>query len=352
MSNPPLRLAVFGVGRWGVNLLRNFLALPEAEVIAVVDPRPAQLEQVRQQFELADTVVLTADWAAVMARSDLDGVVIATPAATHYELIRTALTQGKHVLAEKPLTLDASECETLCQLAEAHQRQLVIDHTYLFHPVVEKGRALIADQALGSLRYGYATRTNLGPVRQDVDALWDLAIHDIAIFNDWLGETPIAVQAHGQVWLQPGAAPLFPNGLADVVWVNLTYPSGFQATVHLCWANPDKQRRLCVVGDRGTLVMDELQPEPLVIQRGQFQVTEHSSFQPADLAREVMAIAPAEPLKQVCQHFLDCVRTQTPSSRSSGAMGTNLVKVLLAVSQSLATGQKLVLSPSAFSGQP
>ncbi len=346
MSNPPLRLAVFGVGRWGVNLLRNFLALPEAEVVAIVDPRPAQLEQVRQRFELADAVTLTTDWAAVMARSDIDGVVIATPAATHYELIRSALTQGKHVLAEKPLTLDASECEILCQLAETHNRQLVVDHTYLFHPVVEKGRSLLAEGQLGPLRYGYATRTNLGPVRQDVDALWDLAIHDIAIFNNWLGETPTTVQAHGQGWLQPeaGTAPLFPQDLADVVWVHLTYPSGFKATVHLCWANPDKQRRLCVVGDQGTLVMDELQANSLVIQRGQFQSPDDGDFQPTDLTREVIEITPAEPLKQVCQHFLDCVRTEAQSPCSSGIMGTDLVRVLIAVSKSLATtGQRIAL---------
>ena len=305
--------------------------------MAVVDPRPAQLAQVQQRFELGDQVELTADWQAIMARADIDGVVIATPAATHYDLISSALTQGKHVLAEKPLTLDVAECETLCQLAETHKRQLVIDHTYLFHPVVEKGRSLLAEKQLGQLRYGYATRTNLGPVRQDVDALWDLAIHDIAIFNDWLGETPATVQAQGQVWLQPdkGDRALFPQGLADVVWINLTYPSGFQATVHLCWANPDKQRRLCIVGDRGTLVMDELQAEPLVVQRGQFQATDSHPFQPADLTCKVVEVASAEPLKQVCKHFLKCLQIQSNSKYSSGQVGTNLVKILAAISNSL-----------------
>jgi predicted dehydrogenase len=343
MSYPPLRLAVFGVGRWGVNLLRNFLALPEAEVVAVIDPRPAQLAQVKQQFELSDRVELTSDWKTVMARSDIDGVVIATPATTHYELIYSALTQGKHVLAEKPLTLDASECEILCQLAETHQRQLVVDHTYLFHPVVEKGRSLLAEGQLGQLRYGYATRTNLGPVRQDVDALWDLAIHDIAIFNNWLGETPTTVQAHGQVWLQPerGDQSLFPKGLADVVWVNLTYPSGFQATVHLCWANPDKQRRLCVMGDQGTLIMDELQSEPLVIQRGQLH-TMDNEFRPTELVFEVVPVNSGEPLKKVCKTFMNSIISNSVCTESSGQIGVQLIKTILAASQSLRAGGETV----------
>ncbi len=344
MANDRIRLAQFGVGRWGNHLLRNFLALPEVEVVAVVEPRTDSHRQLREKFALAESVTLTADAEATLTRTDVDAVAIVTPAATHYPLIKTALTHGKHVLAEKPLTLQVAECEELCAIAAQQQRLLVIDHTYLFNPVVQQGQATLAQHPLGDLRYGYATRTNLGPVRPDVDALWDLAIHDIAIFNAWLGEVPSAVAAHGQIWLQCDRTPAnhFPAGLADVVWLRLRYPSGFQATIHVSWANPDKQRRLCVVGDRGTLIFDEMQPQaPLQMQLGRFE-PDGLYFTPMDLQDEVIPVPPGEPLKQMCQHFVDCVQRDRPSSVSSGQVGTELVKVLVALSASLNNGGQIM----------
>jgi predicted dehydrogenase len=173
-----------------------------------------------------------------------------------------------------------------------------------------------------------------------VDALWDLAIHDIAIFNHWLGELPEAVAAHGQVWLQSDRTipPHFPLGLADVVWLRLFYPSGFQANIHVCWANPDKQRRIGIVGDRGTLLFDEMTPQtPLVVQQGTFQ-PQGDYFVPIGLEQEKLSVIPAEPLKQVCEHFIQCIQTQQPSSISSGETATHLVEILSALSQSLNQG--------------
>ena len=346
MTGDRIRLAQFGVGRWGNHLLRNFLALPTVEVVAVVEPRTEQHAEIRDKFGLADSVELTTEAEAVLTRADIDVVAIATPAATHYALIKTALQQGKHVLAEKPLTLNVAESEELCALAEQNDLQLIIDHTYLFHPVVQAGQSVLAKDTLGALRYGYATRTNLGPVRPDVDALWDLSIHDIAIFNHWLGETPIAVSAQGQIWLQGDrtSAEHFPKGLADVAWLRLFYSSGFEATIHVSWANPDKQRRLCVVGDRGTLVFDEMQPtEPLVLQHGAFE-PQGLYFVPTNLEREVVVVPPGEPLKAVCQHFIQCVTDNQNSEISSGQIGTDLVSALVALSKSLnQDGQRVEL---------
>ena len=343
MKGDRIRLAQFGVGRWGNHLLRNFLALPEVQIRAIVEPCIEKHDNIREKFGLSDETALTADAGAVLARSDIDAVAIATPAATHYSLIKTALKQNKHVLAEKPLTLNVKECEELCHLANQQHLQLVIDHTYLFHPVVQKGRTLLDSQSLGTLRYGYATRTNLGPVRPDVDALWDLSIHDIAIFNHWLKEPPQAVCAQGQIWLQSDRPTAHsPNGLADVVWLRLMYPSGFQATIHVSWANPDKQRRLGVVGDCGTLIFDEMQPSaPLIIQRGSL-TPEGIYFTPTGCDREVVPIPSGEPLKQVCQHFIHGVSTCQPSPLSSGRVGTELVRILVALSQSLNAGGQVI----------
>ncbi|MBW4514314.1 MAG: Gfo/Idh/MocA family oxidoreductase [Timaviella obliquedivisa GSE-PSE-MK23-08B] len=328
-------MALLGCGRWGTHLLRNFLELPPANVVAIVDPFAERLEQLAQKFSLDSQVLLTTDWLKAIQLQGLEAVAIATPAATHYPLIKAALQQGLHVLVEKPLTLNSAESLELCQLAVTQQRQLVIDHTYLFHPAVQRGQEVMRQQLLGGLRYGYADRTHLGPIRQDVDALWDLAIHDIAIFNCWLNETPIQVQAQGTVWLQPQTEPLFPKGLSDLVWVKLTYPSGFQAFIHLCWSNPDKQRRLCLVGDRGTLVFDELLPAaPLTFQRGHLEAM-GQQFSPVNQQQQILEFAQTEPLREVCRHFLDCVQQNKPSHISSGGLGAALVEVLSALTRSL-----------------
>ncbi|WP_088894145.1 Gfo/Idh/MocA family protein [Leptolyngbya ohadii] len=335
-----VKLAVIGAGRWGTHLVRNFLALPQAELVAVVDPNGEQLQSLPQRLGddgSLDNRLLLTDWRAALDLPDLDAIVVATPAISHFPLIEAALLRGCHVLAEKPLTIDPAEARQLCQLAVRQQRQLVVDHTYLFHPAVQQGRQMIRAGELGELRYGYASRTHLGPVRQDVDALWDLAVHDIAIFNSWTGETPIAVQAQGMNWLQ--------SGIADLVWVKLTYPNGFEAIIHLCWSNPDKQRRLCMVGDRGTLVFDELTPNsPLTFLPGNFEnnCEKNAPFNPIVLSPQVIAIEPVEPLQQVCHHFLDCVESNQPSDISSGELGADLVEILAALTQSINQKGQLV----------
>ncbi|BAU11670.1 oxidoreductase domain protein [Leptolyngbya sp. NIES-3755] len=320
-------IALFGVGRWGSHLLRNFLQHPEARVVAIVDPCLEQLETIAQRFELDQRIFLTTQWQDALELSGLEAVAITTPATTHNELITAALKQNLHVLAAKPLTLSVPESLQLCQLAEQQQRQLMVDHTYLFHPAVIRGREVM--QKLGKLRYGYSTRSHLSPVRSDVDALWDLAIHDIAILNFWLGESPFLVEAKGAVWLQ--------EGLADTVWATLTYPSGFRATLHLSWLNPDKQRRSCIVGENGTLIFDELTQDQLTVQWGKFD----EQFKPIEQSREILELPNQEPLQQICDHFLDCIQNDRASEISSGWLGAELVQILEALSESMRQGKAI-----------
>ena len=377
-------IAVLGAGRWGVNLIRNFLEHPDSEVLAIADPNPDSLVSVQKQFNLNASVILAADWSQVQELPGLEAVAIATPASTHYTLAAAALKAGYHVLAEKPLALTLSEAIELCELAEKQQRQLFVDHTYLFHPAVDRGQTIIQQNQLGKLRYGYAQRTHLEPVRHDVDALWDLAVHDIAIFNTWLQQMPIQVRAIGTVFQKeegrrkreeergkkeegrgkreegrrkkeeiqnqflPSPRALNPlEGLADLVWVTLTYPDGFQAFIHLCWLNPDKQRRLTVVGSLGTLIFDEMLPEtPLILQRGNShsrgdssffegaRISQKTSFQD----REILNLEPVEPLRQACDRFLKCVQTNTPCPASSGAASVELIRILCTLSRSLQQG--------------
>ncbi|MEM9264578.1 MAG: Gfo/Idh/MocA family oxidoreductase [Cyanobacteria bacterium P01_F01_bin.13] len=323
-----IQLALMGVGRWGTHLLRNFLAHPQIQVRAVVDPFTEHLATAAATLKLDDSVALLTNWQDALEIDGLEAVAIATPATTHQAIVTAALQRQLHVLCEKPLTLTADTSAALCQLAQQQNRQLFIDHTYLFHPAVTQARANLG--RLGTPRYGYAARTNLGPVRHDVDALWDLAIHDIAIFNHWLDDVPVRVQAQGLNWLQRSEPT---QTLADVVWCRLYYPSGFEATIHLCWANPHKQRQLCMVCDRGSLIFDEMQPDtPLILKLGH---PVPDTFQPTGLDTITLEVPKQEPLATMCAHFVQSIRTNQPSAISSGTVGTTLVAILEALSQSL-----------------
>lgn len=331
-------IVIWGAGRWGSHLVRIFWRHPQAKLLAIADPDVTRLQAIADQYVISsDRVILTADWQSTLSLPGVEAIVIATPAATHAHLIRVALESNYHVFAEKPLTLDWQQAIALCQLAEQRHRQLFVDHTYLFHPAVQQGKAILRQRSLGELRYGYATRTHLGPIRSDVDALWDLAIHDMAILNYWLAATPIAVQTSAIGWLQSEPSPQFPQGLTDAAWITLTYPHPLQIRLHVSWCNPDKQRRLCLVGTQGALVFDELADAPLTLQRGEVVLSDRY-YTPINQQRQQIAVEPVEPLQQVCQQFLKGVQHNQPSSLSSGWVGAQLVQLLTAVSQSLAQG--------------
>lgn len=320
-----IHIAIIGVGRWGTHMVRKFSQHPRVKLRAIVDSSPERLTRCHQQFSLDEGVILTTSWENIRNLEGLQAIVIVTPASTHYPLIKEALHLGYHVLVEKPLTLHTTQCQELTQLAKDKGLVLFVDHTYLFNPVVEKGRDIV--QSLGELRYGYASRTHIGPVRQDVDVLWDLAIHDICIFNYWVGETPKQVQAIGKSWLQ--------KNLADLVWVTLIYPSGFQVYIHLCWLNPDKQRRLSIVGTKGSLIFDELSVnQPLLLQKGYLEPVDNQ-FIPEEIFSEKIDVEKAEPLARVVDGFLECILGTYTCASASGDTAIKLVNILECLSLSL-----------------
>ncbi|WP_240966796.1 Gfo/Idh/MocA family oxidoreductase [Nodosilinea sp. P-1105] len=339
----PVNLAILGIGRWGSQLLRNCLALPQARVVAIADPDPQPLQRWGQLGMLPATVGCYTDWQQAMAIPGLDAVVIATPASTHDRLIRTALAHRYHVLSTKPLTPELASSQALCHLAAAQGCQLVVDHTYLFHPAVQQGYEICHQGLLGPLRYAQASRTQLGPIRDDVDVFWDLAIHDLSILWHWLGRWPTRVTAWGTAWHQPQPQPGFPTGLRDVGWVRLAYEDGFQATVHSSWVTPDRQRRLVLVGDQGTLVFEEGHAQPaLTLHSGE------GATAPTDvrsLPSQIIPLAPMEPLSQLCRHFLACVTRNTASTLSPGWLAADLVYLLQAIAQSTDTGQPVAIDP-------
>jgi predicted dehydrogenase len=331
-----IRVALFGVGRWGKHFLRLLLQHPFVTLTAIADPYPQALADCQQQFNLDPQILLTTDWQGLLASTALDAVIVTTTASSHYDVIMASLRVGCHVLAEKPLCLTVAECEQVIQLAQAQQRHLWVDHTYLFHPAIKQGKEIIESGQLGELRYGYSSRTHLGPVRQDVDALWDLSIHDLCIFSHWLGEFPQQVQAQGRYWLQ--------ENVADLVWANLSYPSGFQASLHLCWLNPDKQRRLVIVGNQGSLIFDELAPNPLILQKGEFEHRDHA-FIPVAQETIPIVVPSAEPLQQVCHQFLAAVSESLPPNLDQALLGLKLVEILTALGLSCQqSGEPMLIS--------
>ncbi|MFM2430345.1 MAG: hypothetical protein RLZZ511_1558 [Cyanobacteriota bacterium] len=328
IGGAPLGVAILGLGRWGVHWLRNFWEHAGARVVAIADPLTENLTRAQTLLPDNHGVYVTTDWQAAIAQPGVAAVVVVTPAVTHFEVVTTALELGLHVLVEKPLTVTTVEAQLVCEVADRQQRVLMVDHTYLFNAAIQQGQRLVQSGQLGDLRYAYATRTHLGPVRQDVDVMWDLAIHDLVILNHWVGSSPVQVAAKGQGWLQPD------RGLADTVWAEITYANGFEATMHWAWANADKQRRLGIVGCEGTLIFDELAVSPLQLYQGAMMPVDQR-FNPVDQAFRAINVIPVEPLAQACDHFLDCVRWQQPSSIASGWQGLDLVQTLEALARSM-----------------
>jgi len=329
-----IRIAVIGAGQWGPNLIRNFHSRDASEVVWVVDQSPARLEQARARFP---DLRVAEDVAPVLADAGVDAVVVATPTSTHYALVRAALEHDKHVLVEKPITDDVVQAEELCALAAARGRVLMVGHVFLYNPAVTWVKHLIEAGDLGRIYYVSMVRTNLGPIRLDVDAGWDLASHDISIVNHWLAAAPERASATGGSWINPG--------VNDAVFATLRYPGGVLVHLQVSWLNPRKVRQITIVGERRMLTFDDMSlDEPLRLYDK--QVTDERTLAPwtdtfasfRASVREgditIPRVAMGEPLKIECGHFLDCIRGgQVPLS--GGAEGLAVVRTLAAIQRSI-----------------
>ncbi len=329
-----VRVAVVGAGHWGPNLINNFQNSRRSQVSWVVDRDQARLERVRERFPDVQT---TDDFDRVVRDDGVDAMVIATPTSTHFDLAHAALEAGKHVLVEKPLADSAERCEALCELAERERRVLMVGHIFVYNDAARQVKQIIEAGGLGRIYYIAMNRTNLGPIRVDVNAAWDLAAHDIALASDWLGSWPTSVSAMGGAWIN--------TGIADAVFATLQYPGDVLVNLHASWLNPRKARDITVVGDQRMLTFDDVNlSEPLRIYDKQVSgeltqasfVDTFSSFRMSVRDGDVSLprVAMGEPLKNECEHFLDCV-FEDKAPRSGGPEGLAVVRVLEALSQSL-----------------
>jgi predicted dehydrogenase len=249
MSSSPstIRVGVIGFGQWGPNHVRNFSQQDGCEVVRVCDASDARL-QAAQKFLRG--VAITKNAADITQATDIDAVVVATPTSSHHALVKAALESGKDVLCEKPLARTAAECRELADLAAKHGRILMVGHVFLYNSGVLHLKTDLDRGELGRIYYIDAVRTNLGPVRQDVGAIYDLASHDISIFNFLLGAQPLEVSATGNSVLQ--------KGVEDVGFLTFNYPGNVVCHAHISWLNPRKVRQFTIVGDHKMAVWDDM----------------------------------------------------------------------------------------------
>jgi predicted dehydrogenase len=329
----PVGIAVIGAGGWGKNHVRNYSALPDADLRYICDRDDGIRNAMAALYPSVDAV---ADLRTVLDDPAVKAIVVATHAPSHFEVAEAALREGRDVFVEKPLCLSGEQAAALCALAEGGGRILMVGHLLLYHPAVERLKGLIDDGELGEVLYVYAQRVNLGVVRREENAWWSLAPHDISVANYLLGSSPEAVSATGSCYLQSE------RGIEDVVFATLHYPGGRMAHVHVSWLDPHKTRKLTVVGDRKMAVFDDTSADQ------KLAVFDKGVEPPATLTYEegvrirtgdilIPALKMAEPLRRECLAFLDAVRTRR-APVADGRSGLHVVRALEGGSASLAQG--------------
>jgi predicted dehydrogenase len=332
MSEQALRVGVVGLGYWGPNLARNFAAIPGCELAYLCDADDAARDRAARSFPAARA---TSELADLLADPSLDAVVLATPVPTHAELAVRVLEAGKHCFVEKPLAQSVADAERAVAAAQVSGRLLMVGHLLEYHPGVRTLKDLTDSGELGDqIFYIYGNRLNLGKLRADENALWSLGAHDVSVVLYLAGDEPSEVVAHGESYVR--------DGVQDVVFCFLRFPSGLVAHLHLSWLEPHKERRFTVVGSRRMATFDDMELERKLTvydkgfdedarTYGEYITRSGGSFSPQ--------IANVEPLRTECEHFVECIRTgQVP--RSDGASGLRVVRVLEQLQRSLDGGRE------------
>ncbi len=316
------KIAVIGSGYWGKNLVRNHHRIGSLKLIC--DRNVSLLESFASQYDGVETCMAIPD---VLSRKDIDGVVIATPAETHFGLAREALLAGKHVYVEKPLVLDENEGRILIDIAAKRNLVLMVGHLLQYHPVFIRLKELAQSGELGRIDYIYSHRLNLGKIRREENILWSFAPHDISMILSLAGEEPEAVSANGGYYLH--------KKIADVTTTHMEFPSGLKAHIFVSWLHPFKEQKLVVVGERKMAVFDDTLPweDKLLLYPHRIDWKAGAPI-PVKGEPERLDIPQAEPLLKECEHFLDCLSNGTCPA-TDGAEGLRVLKILKAAQRSL-----------------
>jgi len=314
-------IAVVGCGYWGKNLVRNIHQL--GQLRAVVETHPAG--QAAAQ-EIAPGVPMYPDLRSALVDREIRGVMIATPAETHFKLATEALEAGRDVFVEKPLTVDLAEAAMLVQKAKQAEKLLMVGHLLEYHPAIVKVKELISSGELGRLCYLISNRANLGKIRTEENALWSFAPHDIAIILRMVGKMPFEVVATGGCYLQPN--------IADVTVTQLLFDNGVRAHIFVSWLHPFKEQKLVVIGSRKMASYDDISKELILHD----QHVDWKAGQPVPVKGPGTKVefGTAEPLRLECEHFLDCIKTRK-NPLTDGASGLRVLRILQSAQHSLVT---------------
>jgi predicted dehydrogenase len=341
MSEQQLRIGVVGLGYWGPNLARNFSQLRGCELAWCCDASAEARERVAPQFP---GVRLAEDLDELLSDSSLDAVALATPVPDHSDQAVRVLEAGKHCFVEKPLAQSVRDAQRVVSAAAASGRTLMVGHLLEYHPGVQKLKELGDAGELGErIFYIYSNRLNLGKLRADENALWSLGAHDVSVVLYLAGEEPSEAVAHGQSYVR--------DGVEDVVFCFLRFPSGLTAHLHLSWLDPHKERRFTVVGSRRMATFDDmaLEGKVAVYDKG-FDEDARGYGEYITRSGEIRfpRVANVEPLRVECEHFAESIRSRT-TPRSDGVSGLRVVRVLEMLQRSLASDEGPILSmPSSF----
>ncbi|MBU0962491.1 MAG: Gfo/Idh/MocA family oxidoreductase [Nanoarchaeota archaeon] len=326
-----VRLGVIGIGYWGPNLVRNFNELSNCKIIKCCDLDTKKLENIRQKYP---DMIITKDYLDIIKDKNLDAVIIATNTKSHYKIVKDVLSEDKHVFVEKPLTTNSKECLELIDLAKKKNKVLMVGYVFEYNSAIKKLKEYIENGELGKINYIDMIRTGHGPIRQDVNVMWDLAPHDIYILLKLIDSKPDSVIARGKAFLK--------NGVEDVVYINLTFPNNKIANIHVSWLNPAKKREITIVGDKKMAIFNDISQDrkiELYDKGAAYSEISSSEFDKFQLLLRdgditIPKINLEEPLKTEAKEFISCIlENRTPLS--DGIKAYYVTKILEAAEESL-----------------
>lgn len=328
MVNNAGNIAVIGCGYWGKNLVRNFAAMGALRLVC--DSRSDIRTSVERDYPGVTTTGAIDD---VLRDEKVKGVVIATPAVTHYDIAAKALAAGKDVFVEKPLALSLDDGQKLVARAQESNRILMVGHLLRYHPAVTRLSEMVKTGELGRLQYLYSNRLNLGKFRTEENILWSFAPHDIDVLISLTGNAPETVSCSGGEYLN--------KGIADTTVTNLAFPGGVRAHIFVSWLHPYKEQRLVVVGDRAMAVFNDMEKEAKLTVYDQPVNWDNGVPTPQRNGCRTIALDDTEPLRLECRHFLDCIASRKqPLTDGTSALAT--LAVLNAAQESLENGGSVV----------
>jgi predicted dehydrogenase len=330
-----MKIAVVGLGYWGPNLVRNFLAADGIEEVVCCDILESRLEKIRSQFH---GIEVSSSYDEILAREDIEAVVLATPVSDHYPLGMKALNAGKHLLVEKPLTLRSKQAEELIDLAARRGLTLMVDHTFIYTSAVRKIKEYLDRGDIGDILYFDSVRVNLGLFQRDTNVVWDLAPHDISIMDYLIGKEPLTLSAVGMNHF---------GDHEDIAYLSMTFPGNIIAHFHVNWISPVKLRKILIGGTKLMVVYDDMEPSEKVklYNKGVDLNGKESEYKALVEYRIGDMYAPhvdqREALSLMVRDFIESIRTGR-EPLASGRSGLNVVRILETADLSLKSGGRQI----------